>query len=72
MKLQPGVDGRLRSCLTMATVGAFKFAGGALSGTPVAVLVIAWVLLGQALTPVQIAGALIVVGSIFVLGSAKG
>jgi drug/metabolite transporter (DMT)-like permease len=109
-----GVDGRLRSCLTMATIAVLALAGGAVSGTlampadalawtglalltlfygsaitslfmllprlaspsdmaalnfePIAVLGIAWILIGQALAPLQIAGALIVVGSIVALG----
>ena len=35
---------------------------------PVCALVLAWLLLGQAIAPVQIAGALIVVGTVMVLG----
>ena len=112
-----GVDGRLRSCLTMATVAVVAFAAGAATDTlalpvdreawiglalltvfygtaitslfvllpklksasdiaalnfePIAVLLGAWILLGQQLTPSQIAGALIVVGSIVVLGTGK-
>ena len=112
-----GVDGRLRSCLTMATVAVLAFAAGATTGTlaapvdaeawlglalltlfygtaitslfillprlaspsdiaalnfePIAVLLGAWILLGQSLTPLQIAGALMVVASIFALGSGK-
>jgi drug/metabolite transporter (DMT)-like permease len=112
-----GVDGRLRSCLTMAAVTVLAFAAGATTGTlvmpadreawiglalltllygiaitslfmvlprlrsasdiaalnfePIAVLLGAWVLLGQSLRPLQIAGALIVVGSIVVLGTGK-
>ena len=108
------VDGRLRSCLTMATVGVLAFAAGAVSDTlampgdtlawaglvlltifygaaitslfmvvprlasasdmaalnfePIAVLIIAWLLLGQSLQPLQIAGALIVVATILALG----
>ena len=112
-----GVDGRLRSCLTMATVAVVAVAAGAVTNTlalpvdrdawiglalltvfygtaitslfvllprlksasdiaalnfePIAVLLGAWILLGQTLTPSQIAGALIVVGSIVVLGTDK-
>lgn len=43
----------------------------ALNFEPIAVLFVAWVLLGQSLAPLQIAGALIVVGSIVALGSGK-
>jgi drug/metabolite transporter (DMT)-like permease len=110
-----GVDGRLRSCMTMGTVAVLTLAAGAAAQTlalptdtagwtglvlltvfygtaitslfmllprlaspsdiaalnfePIAVLLIAWVLLDQRLAPLQIAGALIVVGSIVVLGS---
>ncbi len=35
---------------------------------PVCALVLAWLLLGQAIAPVQVAGALIVVGTVMVLG----
>lgn len=112
-----GVDGRLRSCLTMGTIAVLAVAAGGLSGTlalpadhqgwlglalltlfygsaitslfmllprlaaasdmavlnfePIAVLFVAWILLGQAVHPLQIAGALIVVASIAVLGSGK-
>ena len=112
-----GVDGRLRSCLTMATVAVLAFASGAASGTlampadasawiglalltlfygtaitslfmlrprlgapsdiaalnfePIAVLLVAWMLLDQRLAPMQIAGALIVVAAILALGSGK-
>lgn len=38
---------------------------------PIAVLFLAWMLLGQSVAPLQIAGALIVVASIAVLGSAR-
>jgi drug/metabolite transporter (DMT)-like permease len=38
---------------------------------PIAVLLAAWVLLGQQLAPLQVAGVLIVVGSIFALGLPK-
>lgn len=110
----PGVDGRLRSCLTMATVAVVAFAAGTATNTlalpvdreawiglalltlfygtaitslfvllprlrsasdiaalnfePIAVLLGAWVLLGQGLAPLQIVGAVIVVGSIVALG----
>jgi drug/metabolite transporter (DMT)-like permease len=43
----------------------------ALNFEPIAVLLAAWVLLGQSLKPMQIVGTLIVVGSIFVLGTGK-
>lgn len=112
-----GVDGRLRSGLTMAVVAVLALAGGlfthtlampvdssawigltlltvlygiaitslfmllprlasasdiaALNFEPISVLCVAWILLGQALQPLQIVGALIVVGSIVVLGSGK-
>jgi drug/metabolite transporter (DMT)-like permease len=112
-----GVDGRLRSCLTMGTIAVLALATGALTDTlalpanglawiglalltlfygsaitalfmllprlasasdiaalnfePIAVLFVAWMLLGQTLAPMQIAGALIVVGSIVALGSGK-
>jgi len=112
-----GVDGRLRSCMTMGTVAVLAFAAGATSGTlacpgdslawtglalltllygtaitslfvllprlaspsdiaalnfePIAVLLIAWMLLGQALNPAQIAGALVVVGAIVAMGTAR-
>jgi len=39
---------------------------------PVALLVLGWVILGQELAPLQIAGALIVIGSVVALGMAKG
>lgn len=109
-----GVDGRLRSVLTMGTVALIALAGGGLSGSlawpvgalawtgltlltlfyglaitalfmlvprlaspsdiaalnfePIFVLLAAWVLLGQALAPLQVVGALLVVGSILALG----
>lgn len=112
-----GVDGRLRSALTMATVAVIAVLGGAFTGTlalpvdgpawtglalltvlyglaitslfmlvprlaspsdiaalnfePIAVLLAAWLLLGQALQPLQVVGALIVVGSIVALGTEK-
>lgn len=112
-----GVDGRLRSVLTMGTVAVIALAGGSLTGSlawpvdalawtglalltlfyglaitalfmlvprlaspsdiaalnfePIFVLLAAWVLLGQALAPLQVVGALIVVGSILALGMQK-
>ena len=112
-----GIDGRLRSCLTMATVAVLALAAGAATGTlampvdaqawtglalltlfygtaitslfmvvprlasasdmaalnfePIAVIGIAWITIGQALSPLQIAGAVIVVGSIVALGTGK-
>ena len=112
-----GVDGRLRSCLTMATVAVVAVVAGTATNTlalpvdrdawiglalltlfygtaitslfmllprlkspsdiaalnfePIAVLLGAWILLGQTLAPSQIAGALIVVGSIVILGTGK-
>ncbi|MBP8297009.1 MAG: EamA family transporter [Burkholderiales bacterium] len=44
---------------------------GALNIEPIAVLVLGWALLGQAMAPVQIAGAAIVVGGILALGAGK-
>jgi len=38
---------------------------------PVALLFLGWVILGQSLSPLQIAGALIVIGSVVALGMAK-
>ncbi len=38
---------------------------------PVAALVLAWALLGQAIAPVQVAGALVVVGTVMALGLRK-
>jgi hypothetical protein len=38
---------------------------------PIAVLAIAWVVLGQAVAPLQIAGAFVVVGAIMWMGSGK-
>ena len=35
---------------------------------PVFALILAWLILGQAIAPVQIAGALLVVGAVMVLG----
>lgn len=112
-----GVDGRLRSALTMGTVAVLAFVAGTASGTlawpqdgfawlglalltllygiaitslfvllpklaspsdiaalnfePIAVLLVAWVLLGQTLSGGQIAGALIVVGAIVAMGTAR-
>ncbi len=112
-----GVDGRLRSVLSMAscgvaaiavaaTTGAFAlpadsagwlgltlltlFYGSAITGLfmlqprmravsdmtvlnfePCAVLFFGWAILGQSLAPLQIAGALIVIGAIVALGTAK-
>lgn len=48
---------------TAATIG--------LNFEPIAVLVLAWVFLGQAVKPLQIVGAFLVVGAIAWLGSAK-
>ncbi len=39
-----------------------------MNNEPVCALVLAWLLLGQAIAPVQVAGALIVVGTVMVLG----
>lgn len=44
----------------------------ALNFEPVAALAIAWVLLGEALTPLQLAGALLVVAAIVLLGLRRG
>ena len=112
-----GVDGRLRTTLTMTLVGllallALPLQGGlhlpqaaagwwGLAGLtlcygtaftlmftllpklgvvgsspimnvePVAALVLAWALLGQSIAPVQVAGALIVVGAVMALGLRK-
>ena len=38
---------------------------------PVAAMVLAWPLLGQRIAPVQVAGALVVVGTVMVLGLRK-
>jgi drug/metabolite transporter (DMT)-like permease len=43
----------------------------ALNFEPIAVLFLAWPILGQSVAPLQIAGALIVVGAVVALGSAK-
>jgi drug/metabolite transporter (DMT)-like permease len=112
-----GVDGRVRSFLTMSSCGAVALAGAAATGTfvlpadatgwlglslltlfygsaitalfvfqprmrsasdvavlnfePVALLFLGWVILGQNLGPLQIAGAIIVIGSVVALGMAK-
>ncbi len=112
-----GVDGRVRSFLTMASCGVVALAGAAATGTialpadatgwlgltlltvfygsaitalfvlqprmraasdvavlnfePVALLFLGWAILGQALAPLQIAGALIVIGAVVALGMAK-
>jgi drug/metabolite transporter (DMT)-like permease len=111
------VDGRLRSCLNMGTVGVVTLAGGALTGSlsppadamgwlgislltlfygsaitalfvvmprmraasdiavlnfePIAVLFLAWTILGQSVAPLQIVGAVIVIGAIVALGTAR-
>ena len=111
------VDGRLRTFISMSTVGVLLLAGGALAGElslpanpgawlglalltlfygtaftslfvllprldalnnsaalnfePIAVLFLAWPILGQRVGPLQIAGALVVVGAVIALGSAK-
>lgn len=112
-----GMDGRLRSFLTMSVVAVAAIAGGAAAGDfllpadrtgwaalalltvlygtaitslfvllprlgavnnmailnfePIAVLGMAWLLLGQAMTPLQAFGALVVVGAVMSMGSAK-
>lgn len=112
-----GLDGRLRSCLTLASCGAVALAGALATGTlvapadgtgwlglglltlfygssitglfvlqprmrsasdvavlnfePIAVLFLGWAVLGQGLEPRQIAGALIVIGCIVAIGTAK-
>jgi drug/metabolite transporter (DMT)-like permease len=112
-----GIDGRLRSCTSLAGCGAVALAGAAATGTlalpadgagwaglalltlfyglsmtalfvlqprmrsasdvmvlnfePVAVLFLGWAVLGQALAPTQIAGALIVIGCVVAIGTAK-
>ncbi len=43
----------------------------ALNFEPIAVLFLAWPILGQGVTPTQVLGALVVVGAVVVLGSAK-
>jgi drug/metabolite transporter (DMT)-like permease len=112
-----GVDGRLRTAITMALVGLLALVAVPLQGglhlpqaaagwwglagltlfygtaftimftllpklgvvgsspimnvEPVAALVMAWALLGQTIAPVQVAGALVVVGTVMVLGLRK-
>jgi len=112
-----GMDGRLRSFLTMSVVALVVLAGGAASGgfafpvdgtgwialllltafygtaitsmfvllprlgavnnaavlnfEPIAVLGLAWLILGQAVAPLQILGAFIVVGAIMWMGAEK-
>jgi drug/metabolite transporter (DMT)-like permease len=44
---------------------------GVLNFEPVALMFLAWAILGQGLTPQQIAGALVVIGAIVALGTAK-
>jgi drug/metabolite transporter (DMT)-like permease len=112
-----GVDGRVRSCLTMATCGVVALAGATATGTlvlpadgvgwlglglltlfygasitglfvllprmrstsdvavlnfePVAVLFLGWAVLGQALAPMQVAGAVVVIGCVVAIGTAK-
>ncbi len=112
-----GMDGRLRSFLTMSVVAVVTLVGGTVSGgfalpadgtgwlalvlltafygtaitamfvllprlgmvnnaailnfEPIAVLGIAWMVLGQAVAPLQILGAFIVVGTIMWMGSEK-
>ena len=114
---QAGMDGRLRSFLSMSVVAVVTLVGGAatqafafpadatgwvalalltafygtaitsmfvllprlgavnnaavLNFEPIAVLGIAWVVLGQAVAPLQIAGAFIVVGAIMWMGSER-
>ena len=43
----------------------------ALNFEPVALMFLGWAILGQGLAPVQIAGALVVIGAIVALGTAK-
>lgn len=112
-----GLDGRLRSFLTMSVVAVVTLAGGAATGgfalpadgtgwialalltafygtaitsmfvllprlgavnnaavlnfEPIAVLAIAWVVLGQAVAPLQVLGAFVVVGAIMWMGAGK-
>lgn len=112
-----GMDGRLRSFLTMSVVAAVTLAGGMAAGDfvwptdrtgwialalltvfygtaitslfvvlprlgavnnmavlnfePIAVLGLAWAILGQAVAPLQVAGAFIVVGAIVWMGAGK-
>jgi len=55
------VQSRMRSASDMAV----------LNFEPVALLFLGWAILGQGLAPLQIAGALVVIGSIVALGTAK-
>jgi drug/metabolite transporter (DMT)-like permease len=112
-----GVDGRVRSLLTMASCSVIALAGATATGAlalphngtgwlglslltlfygsgitaffvvqphmratsdvavlnfePVSLVFLGWAILGQSLAPVQIAGALVVVGAIIALGMAK-
>ena len=112
-----GMDGRLRSFLTMSVVAVATFAGGAAAGDfalpgdstgwvalllltafygtaitslfvvlprlgavnnmavlnfePIAVLALAWLILDQAVAPLQVVGAFIVVGAIVWMGVGK-
>ena len=112
-----GMDGRLRSLLTMSVVAAVAIAGGAVAGDfalpadrtgwtalalltvfygtaitslfvllpklgavnnmavmnfePIAVLGMAWLLLDQAVAPLQVLGAFVVVGAIVWMGAAR-
>jgi drug/metabolite transporter (DMT)-like permease len=112
-----GVDGRLRSFLTMSVVAVATLAGGAVAGEfalpvdgtgwialglltlfygtaitslfvllprlgavnnmavlnfePIAVLALAWAILGQAVAPLQAMGAFVVVGAIMWMGAGK-
>ena len=112
-----GLDGRLRSFLTMSVVSVVTLAGGAVTSSfalpadgtgwialalltafygtaitsmfvllprlgmvnnaavlnfePIAVLALAWPILGQAVAPLQILGAFIVVGAIMWMGAGK-
>ena len=43
----------------------------ALNVEPIAVLFLAWIVLGQSVAPLQVLGALIVVGAVVTLGTAK-
>jgi drug/metabolite transporter (DMT)-like permease len=112
-----GVDGRVRSLLTMVACGAVALGAAAATGSltlphdgmgwlglalltlfygsaitalfavqprmrfahdigvlnfePVALMFLGWVILGQSLSPLQVAGAIVVVGAIVALGTAK-
>ncbi len=112
-----GMDGRLRSFLTMSVVAVVMFAGGMAAGDfafpadrtgwialalltvfygtaitslfvvlprlgavnnmavlnfePIAVLGLAWAILGQAVAPLQVAGAFVVVGAIVWMGAGR-